>query len=168
MGEPHAVDAGATAVAYSVQAGVRSVARRTDDRRPGQARRAASNRRHRAATGPSRASATGFQGQADRVDYAQTIEIMRTIRLELLRHGPPHNQLLSPLTDYLALCENHPAASIQIPFEHAEFMLRLRALQYKDGSTETGMALEDMARPVTRILSSVPGLIRELAEHAGD
>ena len=93
---------------------------------------------------------------------------MRTIRLELLRHGPPHNQLLSPLTDYLALCENHPAASIQVPFEHAEFMLRLRALQYKDGTTETGMALEDMARPVTRILSSVPGLIRELAEHAGD
>jgi hypothetical protein len=93
---------------------------------------------------------------------------MRTIRLELLRHGPPHNQLLSPLTDYLALCENHPAASIQVPFEHAEFMLRLRALQYKDGAAETSMALEDMARPVTRILSSVPGLIRELAEHAGD
>ena len=93
---------------------------------------------------------------------------MRTIRLELLRHGPPHNQLLSPLTDYLALCENHPAASLQIPFEHAEFMLRLRGLQYRDGSTETGMALEDMARPMTRVLSSVPGLIRELAEHAGD
>ena len=93
---------------------------------------------------------------------------MRTIRLELLRHGPPHNQLLSPLTDYLALCENHPAASIQVPFEHAEFMLRLRALQYKNGTTETGMALEDMARPITKILSSVPGLIRELAEHAGD
>jgi hypothetical protein len=93
---------------------------------------------------------------------------MRTIRLELLRHGPPHNQLLSPLTDYLALCENHPAASLQVPFEHAEFMLRLRGLQYKHGSMETGMALEDMARPMTRILSSVPGLIRELAEHAGD
>ena len=93
---------------------------------------------------------------------------MRTIRLELLRHGPSHNQLLSPLTNYLALCENHPAASLQIPFEHAEFMLRLRGLQYRDRSTETGMALEDMARPMTRILSSVPGLIRELAEHAGD
>ena len=93
---------------------------------------------------------------------------MRTIRLELLRHGPPHNQLLSPLTDYLALCENHPAASIQIPFEHAEFMVRLNALRYRDGSTETSMAVEDMSRPITRILSSVPGLIRELAEHAGD
>jgi hypothetical protein len=93
---------------------------------------------------------------------------MRTIRLELLRHGPPHNQLLSPLTDYLALCENHPAASVQIPFEHAEFMLRLKALQYKKGTTETRLELEDMTRPITRILSSVPGLIRELAEHAGD
>ncbi len=47
-------------------------------------------------------------------------------------------------------------------------MLRLRALQYKVGSTEAGMAVEDMARPITRVLSSVPGLIRELAEHAGD
>lgn len=93
---------------------------------------------------------------------------MRTIRLELLRHGPPHNQLLSPLTDYLALCENHPAASIQIPFEHAEFILRLKALQYKNGTTETRLEVEDMARPITRMLSSVPGLIRELAEHAGD
>jgi hypothetical protein len=32
---------------------------------------------------------------------------MRTITLELLRHGPAHNQLLSPLTPCLALCENH-------------------------------------------------------------
>jgi hypothetical protein len=93
---------------------------------------------------------------------------MRTIRLELLRHGPPHNQLLSPLTDYLAVCENHPSASIQVPFEHAEFMLRLRALQYKSGTSDTGLELEDMSRSITRVLSSVPGLIRELAEHAAD
>jgi hypothetical protein len=93
---------------------------------------------------------------------------MRTIRLELLRHGPPHNQLISPLTDYLALCENHPAASVEVPFEHAEFMQRLKALQYKNGLTDIRLELEDMARSITRILSSVPGLIRELAEHAGD
>jgi hypothetical protein len=93
---------------------------------------------------------------------------MRTIRLELLRHGPPHNQLLSPLTNYLALCENHPAATLQVPFEHAEFMVRLRALQSTAGALTTGMSVEDMARPITGVLSSVPGLIRELAENAGD
>ena len=54
---------------------------------------------------------------------------MRTIQLEILRHGPPHNQLLSPLTEYLALCENHPAVTVRLPFEHADFLLRLKALQ---------------------------------------
>ena len=52
---------------------------------------------------------------------------MRTIRLEILRHGPSHNQLLSPLTEYFALCENHPAVTVRLPFEHAEFLARLRA-----------------------------------------
>ena len=42
---------------------------------------------------------------------------MRTITLELVRHGPAHNQLLSPLTQYLALCENHPAVTLQLPLD---------------------------------------------------
>ena len=29
---------------------------------------------------------------------------IRNVKLELLRSGPAHNQLLSPLTPYLALC----------------------------------------------------------------
>ena len=56
---------------------------------------------------------------------------MRTITLELLRHGPSHNQLLSPLTQYLALCENHAAVTVHLPFEHNQFLHRLRALGYK-------------------------------------
>ena len=40
---------------------------------------------------------------------------MRTITLELLRHGPTHNQLLSPLTQYLALCQNHSAVTVRVP-----------------------------------------------------
>ena len=40
---------------------------------------------------------------------------MHTITLELLRHGPAHNQLLSPLTPYLALCENHGAVTMHVP-----------------------------------------------------
>ena len=38
---------------------------------------------------------------------------MRTVTLRAGRHGPAHNQLLSPLTQYLALCENHPAVTLQ-------------------------------------------------------
>lgn len=92
---------------------------------------------------------------------------MRTIRLEILRHGPPHNQLLSPLTEYMALCENHPAVSLKLPFEHAEFLLRLRALQYKKDTADfQPLELEDISRRMTDVLSQVPGLIRELAEQA--
>ena len=54
---------------------------------------------------------------------------MRTIRLELLRHGPPHNQLLSPLTDYLALCGDHPNTTLNFPLEHESLQVRLRALE---------------------------------------
>ena len=56
---------------------------------------------------------------------------VRTITLELLRHGPSHNQLLSPLTPYLALCENHAAVTVQLSFEHNQFLHRLRALGYR-------------------------------------
>ena len=52
---------------------------------------------------------------------------MRTLTLELLRHGPAHNQLLSPLTPYLALCENHPAVTLQLPMEHNQLLHRLGA-----------------------------------------
>jgi hypothetical protein len=93
---------------------------------------------------------------------------MRTIRLEILRHGPPHNQLLSPLTEYIALCENHQAVTLKLPFEHAEFLLRLRALQYKtDAGDFQPLELEDVARGMTAVLSQIPGLIRELAEQTG-
>jgi tetratricopeptide (TPR) repeat protein len=90
---------------------------------------------------------------------------MRTIRLEILRHGPPHNQLLSPLTEYLALCENHQAVTVELAFEHAEFMQRLSNLRYGRGTEDIRpLAIEDMAGRMSRILAQVPGLIRELAE----
>src|SRR5688500_15656183 len=91
---------------------------------------------------------------------------MRTIHLEILRHGPAHNQLLSPLTEYLALCENHQAVTVRVPFEHSDFLLRLKALQYKKDATYRPLELEDLARRMTEILSQVPGLIRELAEQS--
>ncbi len=94
---------------------------------------------------------------------------MRTIQLEILRHGPPHNQLLSPLTEYFALCENHPAVTLRVPFEHAEFMLRLRSLQYKRDEPEyRPLELEDVSHRITEIMAQVPGLIRELAGQSGE
>jgi hypothetical protein len=87
---------------------------------------------------------------------------MRTITLELLRHGPPHNQLLSPLTPYLALCENHAAVTVQLVFEHNQFLHRLRALGYKLGEEARTFQLRDTAAALGALLAEVPGLTAEL------
>ena len=55
---------------------------------------------------------------------------IRTVSVELLRAGPRHNQLISPLTQYLGVCGNAPAARITLPFEHGELERRLQELRY--------------------------------------
>ncbi|WP_247237209.1 CHAT domain-containing protein [Telluribacter sp. SYSU D00476] len=86
---------------------------------------------------------------------------MRTITLELLRHGPAHNQLLSPLTPYMALCENHSSVTLHIPFEHYQFLHRLSGLRYGVDETARGFQLTDTARIVGEILGMIPGLTAE-------
>jgi hypothetical protein len=95
---------------------------------------------------------------------------MRTVTLELLRHGPSHNQLLSPLTPYLALCENHAPVTINVPFEHNQFLHRLTALTYEFGQTQLAdnqrqFQLADTGRELGRLLSAIPGLTAELNRH---
>ncbi|HET9963075.1 MAG TPA: CHAT domain-containing protein [Nitrospiraceae bacterium] len=86
---------------------------------------------------------------------------MRTITLELLRHGTAHNQLLSPLTPYLALCENHAAVTLHVPFEHNQFLHRLSALGYKLKDESRLFQLNDTARVLGEVLSKIPGLTAE-------
>jgi hypothetical protein len=86
---------------------------------------------------------------------------MRTITLELLRHGPAHNQLLSPLTPYLALCENHAAVTLHVPFEHNQFLHRLSALGYRLSEESRLFQLNDTARVMGEILATIPGLTAE-------
>ncbi|MBF0623907.1 MAG: CHAT domain-containing protein [Magnetococcales bacterium] len=100
---------------------------------------------------------------------------VRTIHLEILRHGPPHNQLLSPLTDYLGLCGNHQATLMRVPYEHAEFMGRIRELQYPDVAASNTAAeqrrIEEIGRfadQITAFLGGVPGLIAALAHCPAD
>jgi hypothetical protein len=93
---------------------------------------------------------------------------MKTIHLEILRQGPPHNQLLSPLTEYLALCGNHPAVPVRLPFEHAVLTRRLKALQYKEKEEFRPLDVDEVKRWMTAILAQVPGLGRELANQTGD
>jgi CHAT domain len=87
---------------------------------------------------------------------------MRTITLELVRHGPAHNQLLSPLTQYLALCENHPAVTLQLPLEHNEMLYRLSALAYRMGKEPREFQLRDTAQLVGELLARIPGLTADM------
>lgn len=89
---------------------------------------------------------------------------MSGVKLEFLRHGPPHNQLLSPLTQYFAICGEHACATVSVPFEHAPLSAQLRLL----GSTSrvdprTRQAqLDQLSEAMGRVLGQVPALIAEL------
>lgn len=87
---------------------------------------------------------------------------MRTITLELVRHGPAHNQLLSPLTQYLALCENHPAVTLQLPLEHGQMLYRLRALAYRMGKEPREFQVQDTGRLLSDLLARIPGLTADM------
>jgi hypothetical protein len=94
---------------------------------------------------------------------------MRTITLELLRHGPAHNQLLSPLTPYIALCENHGAVTIHVPFEHNQFLHRLDAIRYRLDDESRQFQLKDTAAVLGEMIAAVPGLTAEANKQgAGD
>jgi hypothetical protein len=91
---------------------------------------------------------------------------MHTVTLELLRHGPPHNQLLSPLTPYLALCGNHAAVTLNLEFEHLDVLQRLSALSYEINEAQRQFQLRNSAIELGKLLSRVPGLLAELGAAA--
>ncbi|HEU4404956.1 MAG TPA: CHAT domain-containing protein [Polyangiaceae bacterium] len=96
---------------------------------------------------------------------------VRTVTLELLRHGPSHNQLLSPLTPYLALCGDHGAETVHLPMEHWEYLSKVRPLnEYgPPGDDEARrLALREVARLMTRLLGSIEALKIELASAGPD
>jgi hypothetical protein len=101
------------------------------------------------------------------------MKISKTISLELLRHGPSHNQLLSPLTPYLALCDGHDAETINLPFEHHEFVAQTPALRYSQGSPaknqrRRSQQVQQIARQMAGLLGLVPGLNTTLGPGGGD
>jgi len=91
---------------------------------------------------------------------------IRTVTLELLRKGPPHNQLLSPLTEYLSLCGNFGSTVVNVPWEHAQFISKARELFYpydKGAKVLTHLhrrkqVINELAMEVALILGSIPGL----------
>lgn len=88
--------------------------------------------------------------------------------LELLRGGPPHNQLVSPITEYLALCGDAAPHTLRLPFEHRELTDRLNVLRYqlrcadqRDDFRQSEM--ERMARELGAILGSIPAFGAEIS-----
>lgn len=88
---------------------------------------------------------------------------MAEVVVELLRAGPAHNRLLSPLTDYVTLCGNHGVSAVRVPFEHLDLQAQLNALSYtsQDGGREH--TIQKLGREVGAILGSIPGLPHEVA-----
>ena len=98
---------------------------------------------------------------------------VRAVRLELIRPGPPHNQLLSPLTPYMALCGEGSPVTFHINYEHRQLLNRLEGLRYvsvqRDGGTvvvpdrlREAQVLE-LGEEIGRLLGRIPSLNAELA-----
>ena len=84
---------------------------------------------------------------------------IRLVHVEFLRPGPPHNQLLSPLTQYLAISGDAGAGVVTVPYEQAQFERRLKELRYEtDDSGDRQAMLHATGVEMGKILGSVPGL----------
>ncbi|MEM9035425.1 MAG: CHAT domain-containing protein [Actinomycetota bacterium] len=91
-------------------------------------------------------------------------EVIRST-VELLRAGPPHNQLLSPLTQYLGVCDDSGAVVVNLPFEHVPFERRMRSLRYDPDvdPSERNHVLREMGAQLAELLSGIPGVSSRLA-----
>ncbi|HBZ29112.1 MAG TPA: CHAT domain-containing protein [Nitrosomonas nitrosa] len=99
-------------------------------------------------------------------------KVIQKVKLEFLRPGPPHNQLLSPLTPYIALCGEDGPVTVQMPFEHRHLLMRLRRLRYesdKDPAKDEQRQAEvrDMGEAIGRMLGQIPALLSELGNTSG-
>ncbi len=92
----------------------------------------------------------------------------RDVKLELVRPGPPHNQLLSPLTRYLGMCGEGSPITFQIPLEHRQLLNRLERLRYVvPGENPVPNKLReaevlDMGEEMQKVLALIPSLNAEL------
>jgi len=89
--------------------------------------------------------------------------------LEILRHGPPDNQLLSKLTPYLTLCGNMGAETVYVPFDQLDYETRMDDIsgeyadQARTKNAKLNVRLDDLGRRLTEMLEHVPGLAPSLA-----
>lgn len=92
---------------------------------------------------------------------------IQNVKLELLRPGPAHNQLLSPLTPYLALCGADGPVTVKMPFEHNQLLNRLERLRYVTGKYEVSpqqrqAEVREIGELLGGVLGQVPALLAEV------
>lgn len=97
---------------------------------------------------------------------------IREVEFELLRAGPAHNQLLSTLTPYIALCGPNGPSTVHVPFEHQRLLTRLERLRYGAPTepipaSQRQAELREIGEEVGKLFASVPSLLTELSQ-AGD
>jgi hypothetical protein len=100
------------------------------------------------------------------------------VKLELVRPGPPHNQLLSPLTSYMALCGDGSPITFRIDLEHRKLLSRLEQLRYLTAARGGGVvampdrvreaAADEVGEDVANILSQVRTLLGEVSRARGE
>lgn len=98
---------------------------------------------------------------------------VKTVTLRILREGPTHNHLLSPLTPYLAVVGPYEAVSIRMPYEHRQLLRDLNSLRYgatakrgPDVTRITGPDRRIIADHVSQIFAAIPGLTSEMVTEA--
>ncbi len=84
------------------------------------------------------------------------------VKLEIVRPGPAHNQLLSPLTDYVALCGAASPNTFSVPIEHRELLRQLRALTGDSDPERRRAQLDQTAELGERIFASIDAFKTEL------
>ncbi len=102
--------------------------------------------------------------------------VFHDLKLEIVRPGTPHNQLLSPLTLYTALCGESAPVTFSIELEQHQLLDRISRLRYlvRDGQ-ETRMvpektrqaAVNDMGQVVGQILAKLQNLLFEQGRALG-
>ena len=96
-----------------------------------------------------------------------------SVKLELLRTGPAHNQLLSPLTPYIALCGEDGPVTLNIPFEHHQLLMRLARLRY-EGTIDPAVdkqrqfEIRDIGEVIGNVFSQVPAMLTELSNASNE
>jgi hypothetical protein len=93
---------------------------------------------------------------------------IENVKLEFLRPGPAHNQLLSPLTLYIALCGREGPVTVTFPFEHRQLLNRLERLRYITPSgTIPPQQREAEVQEIGEIIGEVLGKVPALAAQIG-